>query len=50
MIKKEGSKYDVESKSGKKKLGTYTTKNQALKRLRQVEYFKNRKNKYEYKE
>ncbi|MEM4546772.1 MAG: hypothetical protein QW328_08450 [Nitrososphaerota archaeon] len=39
MIVKEKGKYQVKSKSGKN-LGTYRTKKEAVKRLRQVEYFK----------
>lgn len=41
MIRKTGNKYQVVSKTGKN-LGTYRTKKQALKRLRQVEYFKHK--------
>ena len=41
MIKKSGSGYKVVSKSGKN-LGGGKTKAQAVKRLRQVEYFKNK--------
>lgn len=43
MIKKQDSKYVVKSKSGKKTLGTYSTKKEAEKRLRQIEYFKHKK-------
>jgi hypothetical protein len=44
MIKKSGSGYKVVSKSGGKNLGgPYATKAQAVKRLRQVEYFKHLK-------
>lgn len=39
MIRKVNNKYKVVSKTGKN-LGTYRTKKEALKRLRQVEYFK----------
>lgn len=39
MIKKTKSGYKVVSKSGKD-LGTYSTKGEAEKRLKQVEYFK----------
>jgi len=42
-IKKEGSKWVVYSKSGKK-MGTYDTEKEAKRRLRQIEYFKRRKN------
>jgi len=41
-IKKEGSKWVVYAESGRK-MGEYDTKQEALKRLRQIEYFK-RKN------
>lgn len=41
MITKEGSKYVVRSKSGKN-LGKSSTKKAAVKRLRQVEYFKHK--------
>lgn len=41
MIKKTGSGYTVVSKtSGRRLGGPYRTKAQALRRLRQVEYFK----------
>ena len=40
MIVKEGSKYHVKSEDGKKSLGVYSTKEEAEKRLRQVEWFK----------
>jgi hypothetical protein len=40
MIKKEGNKYSVWSEDGKKRLGKPASKEQAVKRLRQVEYFK----------
>lgn len=42
MIRKKGNKYQVVSKTGKN-LGTYRNKKEALKRLRQVEYFKHLK-------
>ncbi len=42
MIRKEGSKYVVRSKSGKR-LGSYRTRAAAVRRLRQVEYFKHKK-------
>lgn len=42
MIKKEKSSYKVVSKKGKN-LGKYETKKDAEKRLKQVEYFKNKK-------
>jgi hypothetical protein len=39
-IRHQGSKWVIYSKDGKKKLGTYTTKKDAEKRLGQIEYFK----------
>lgn len=39
MIKKEGNKYIIKSKSGKK-LGEEKTKKEAEQRLKQIEYFK----------
>ena len=42
VIKKEGNKYVIYSKTGKK-LGEYTSKKAAEKRLRQIEYFKHQK-------
>jgi hypothetical protein len=44
MIKKVKHGYKVLSENGKKNLGgPYKTKEEAKKRLRQVEYFKHRK-------
>jgi hypothetical protein len=43
MIKKSGSKYVLYSKTGKKKLGTFKTKAGAMKRERQIKYFKGKK-------
>jgi hypothetical protein len=44
MIKKVKGGYQVVSESGKKNLGgPYKTKEEAQKRLRQVEYFKHNK-------
>jgi hypothetical protein len=44
MIKKVRGGYKVLSQDGKKNLGgPYKTKAEALKRLRQVEFFKHRK-------
>lgn len=40
VIKKEGNKYVIYSHDLSKKLGEYDTKDEALKRLRQIEYFK----------
>jgi len=42
MIKKQGSKYMVVAESGRK-VGTYGTKKEAEKRLRQIEFFKHLK-------
>ena len=39
-IRKEGNKYTVYSKKGDRKFGTYTSKADAEKRLRQIEMFK----------
>jgi len=39
MIRKEGNSYNIYSKTGKK-LGSYTSRKDAEKRLRQIEYFK----------
>lgn len=39
-IRKQGDKYVIYSKDGDKKLGTYTSRSAAEKRLRQIEYFK----------
>lgn len=43
MIKKQGTKYSVWSEDGKKRLGKPGSKKQAVKRLREVEYFKHHK-------
>lgn len=45
MIKKSGSNYKVVSKEGKNLGGPYKTKEQAEKRLSQVEYFKHKRGK-----
>ena len=42
MIKYENGKYVVKSEDGKKNLGTYETKEEAEKRLQQIEYFKHK--------
>lgn len=44
MIIKQGSKYKVKSKEGKT-LGEYSTKEEATKRLRQIEFFKHMESK-----
>lgn len=44
MIKKSGAGYTLYSKDGKKKLGgPYKSKEGAVKREKQVEYFKHKK-------
>ena len=40
MIKKEKSKYVLRSKTTGKKLGSFATKEEALKRERQIQFFK----------
>ena len=45
MIKKSGKGYKVTSESGKNLGGPYKTRRQAVKRLRQVEYFKHKSRK-----
>ena len=44
MIKKEKKGYTVRSKKGKN-LGKYNSRQEAAKRLQQVEYFKHKENK-----
>ena len=39
-IRKQGNKYVVQSEDGSRNFGTYTSRKDAEKRLRQVEYFK----------
>ncbi len=43
MIKKIKGKYVVLSETSGRKFGTYETKKEALRRLRQIEFFKNLK-------
>ncbi len=43
MIKKIGSKYVVLSENTGRSFGSYPTKKEAVKRLRQVEFFKHLK-------
>lgn len=43
VIRKVGSQYCIFTKDGSKKLGCYKTREQALKRLRQIEFFKHQK-------
>lgn len=40
MIVRSGGGYQVRSESGRKRLGSYRTKTAAVKRLRQIEWFK----------
>lgn len=42
MIVKQGTKYVIKSEDGSKVLGTYDSKEQAVKRLRQIEFFRNK--------
>lgn len=44
VVRKQGSQWCVFSKSGKN-LGCFSTRKDALKRLRQIEFFANRDNK-----
>lgn len=46
MIKKIKSKYFVLSEKTGRSFGSYKTKKEAVKRLKQVEYFKHLKNKH----
>jgi hypothetical protein len=43
MIRKQGGKYVVLSEKTGRRFGTYTTKAEAEKRLRQIEFFKHAK-------
>ena len=49
MIKKIRGKYVVISETTGRRFGTYNTKKEALKRLRQVEFFKHLKGSYSLK-
>lgn len=42
MIKKEGNKYVVKSEDGSRSFGSYNSREEAVKRLGQVEYFKHK--------
>lgn len=44
MIVKKGRKWQVVSEKTGRSFGTYDTKHEAEKRLRQIEFFKHRKN------
>ena len=44
MIQKENGKFVVTSEDGGRRFGTYDTKEEAEKRLREIEYFKTREN------
>lgn len=43
MIKKKGYKWILYTRDGKKKLGEFRTKKEALKRERQIIFFKSKK-------
>lgn len=43
MILKSGNKYIIKSEDGSKTLSTFNTREEAEERLRQIEYFKHRK-------
>lgn len=43
MIKKDGNKYILYSKDGKKKLGSFSSRKAAEKREREIQYFKHKK-------
>lgn len=43
MIRHENGKWVIKSEDGSKTLGTYGSKEEAEKRLRQIEYFKSGK-------
>lgn len=43
MIKKQGDKYCVYSHDGKRSFGCYSSREEAVKRLQQIEYFKHAK-------
>jgi hypothetical protein len=43
MIRKKGSQYVILSKTGNKVLGKFYSKKATLKRLRQIEFFKHKK-------
>jgi hypothetical protein len=43
MIRKVGNSYNIYSEKSGKRLGSYKSKSAAVKRLRQIEYFKNKK-------
>ena len=43
MIVKQGNRFLVKSQDGSKQLGAHSTREQAVKRLRQIEMFKRRK-------
>lgn len=45
MIIKSGNKYKILSKDGKKVLGEFSTKAEAEKRLKEIEFFKHLKGK-----
>ena len=49
MIKKIGNKWRVVSHTTGRNMGTYKTKKEAEKRLKQIEYFKHLLKKYRFK-
>ena len=48
MIIKQGSKFVLKSKDGSKTLGTFDTRDQALKREKQINFFKHFSRKSSY--
>lgn len=45
MILKQGDKYVIKSKAGNKTLGAYSSRSAAVKRLKQIEFFKHKDDK-----
>lgn len=45
MILRENGKFVIKSEDGSKTLGTYNTREEAEKRLQEIEYFKHKTNK-----
>jgi hypothetical protein len=43
MIVKKGQRYEVRSKNGRRRLGSYRSRKEAEARLRQIEYFQRTK-------
>jgi len=46
MIRKVGDKYVLFSKDGKKRLGEFKTREEAVKREQVIQYFKNKEGKW----